>query len=231
MRICKVYGNFVEIVHKRNYLVEELVMNRTESSVYDLKKVHRVNLIIVYIVALTLAVMALTSLGWSEGSKVMLESIVVCIVLTGVFFLPLPDFLKAFIYSLVPVLVSALQIFTKAPFPLGNHYLIFLSIAMISLYFNRHLILAFGIFINALLILFSVFALQTLFMNQYRNLGSILALIVYIDSILAILFFLSKWGRDLIRTAAAKEKKATDILVELKKADALIEDSTAHLNL
>jgi methyl-accepting chemotaxis protein len=197
---------------------------------YNSKKVHGLNLIIIYIVAVTLAIMALTTLGWDKGSKVLYESIFVCIILTGIFFAPIPDAVKAFINSLIPVSVAAMQIFTNATFPLGNHYLIFLSIAMISLYFNKYLILAFGIFINVLLVIFSLFALQSLFIGQYKNIGSILALMVYIDSILAILFFLSKWGNELIKKAADKEKEATTVLNELKNTVGIIENNTTLLN-
>jgi methyl-accepting chemotaxis protein len=198
---------------------------------YNVKMVHRLNLIIIYIVAITLAVMALTSLGGKDGLKVMFESIFVCVVLTGIYFIPMPDFIKAFINSLIPISVAAMQILSNASsFPLGNHYLIFLSIAMISLYFNRYLILAFGIFINILLVIFSLLALQSLFIGQYKNIGSILALIVYIDSILVILFFLSKWGNELIKNAAGKEKEATDVLNELKNTFGIIENNTSLLN-
>ncbi len=197
---------------------------------YHNKTAHRLNLIVIYIVAVTLAIMALTSLGWDKGSKVLYESIFVCIILTGMFFTPIPDTVKAFVNSLVPVSVAAMQIFTNASFPLGNHYLIFLSIAMISLYFNKYLILAFGIFINILLAVFSIFALQSLFIGQYKNIASILALVIYVDSILAILFFLSMWGNELIKNAAGKEKEATEVLYELKNTVGTIENNTTLLN-
>lgn len=205
-------------------------MKKELSSGYNYKRAHMLNLIGIYVIAFTLAVLAVTSIGIKAGLSTVIQSITVCAVLTGIYFIPLRDNVKAFGFSFVPTIVAIFNILTGGPFSLGNHYLIFVSIAMITLYFDKKLILIYGSIVNLLIILLSVVALQNLFINQYRNFGTIEALLVYINCILTLLFFLTKWGKALVENAIEKERQATELFEKLKITMDEIDKGSEKLN-
>lgn len=200
------------------------------TQIYDIKRVHFVNLICIYIIAAVLSVLAVGALGFKQAVQTMIESAVVCGILTGVFFIPIKYGIKAIIFSLVPTVVGVVNIFTSPAFGLGNHYLFFISIAMVSLYFNKRLIVAFGIILNTILLCVSITSVNNLFMGQYKNVGTVLALFVYIDAAIVLLFFLTKWGETLIKTSISKEERALELLDKLNIAVNEIDKQSESLN-
>jgi methyl-accepting chemotaxis protein len=68
-----------------------------------------------------------------------------------------------------------------------------------------------------LVIVLSVVSYQGLLMEQNFNINAAAALIIYIDIVLSILFFLTKWGKALVDSSVEKEKKTTELLEKLKK--------------
>src|SRR5699024_10887883 len=63
------------------------------------------------------------------------------------YFLAIDEYLKGLIFALLPNIVVTALFFLDG-FALNKHYLIFLSIAMVTLYFKKELILVFIILIN-----------------------------------------------------------------------------------
>lgn len=203
--------------------------NPTKSA-YSVKRVHLVNMFSIYLVAFILSMTAILSLGWAEGSTIVYEALFVCVVVTGIFFLPIHHSAKAIVFSIVPTLVAALQFLIDGPFLLGGHYLIFLSIAMITLYFSSRLILLYGIIADTVLILLTMMKTQSLFMGQYTNIGTFLALFTYVNCILVILFFLAKWGRALVDDAEKKSLQSETLLGQLGVVIDKVEAGSQHLD-
>lgn len=190
-------------------------MNLKKSETYNVRKVHLVNIFAICIIALLAVISALAAHGWAGGSKVFFESLAVYVIVAAVFFIPINDYIKAIIFSLIPTLVAMLQFYTKGPFQLANHYLMILSITMIALYFDKKLIILYWILMDIIVAVLSTFARQTFFMNQYFNVWTTVTMFVYINGILSILFFLTKWGKELVEASNSKEKKVTELLDKL----------------
>ena len=100
-----------------------------------------------------------------------------------------------------------------------SHYMIFLSIAMIALYFNKNLIKFYQVIINILfLTLISVKGLSLLDSSTKNvNIWSFIQIIVCINFVLILLYFLTKWGNQLIESAEEKEKNIYYIQHLMKK--------------
>jgi len=201
-----------------------------KAKVYELKKVHIVNLICIYFISILLTVIGISSVGMSAGIKFIIESLSVCGVLTAMFFIPIKDSIKGFVFALVPAIIATISFLTNSPFLLGYHYMIFLSIAMIALYFNRLLILIFGVVVNALILVVYALALNNLFAGQYTNVGSIISLLLYINTIIGILYFLTKWGRELVNVSIEEGIKTKNLLDKLETTMENININTTVLN-
>jgi methyl-accepting chemotaxis protein len=177
-----------------------------------------------------MSIIAVSSLGISKGLSTVVKGVIACAFLLAIYFIPIYDNIKAMIYSLTPCAVAAVSIFTDSPFSLGNHYLIFISIVMISLYFNKTLILIFGAIVNALIIIFAILAQDNLFVGQYENIGSLIALLLYIDIAISVLYCLTRWGSDLVRSSEEEGSKAKRLLGDLEKTMKAINENYTVLN-
>ena len=205
-------------------------MDKDLGTIYNVKRVHLVNLISILTIAVTLGVLAITSLGWTKAMATIYQAVGTCLVLTILFFIPIKDGIKAIILSLVPTIVAVSSILTNGAFPLGNHYLFLISIVMISLYFDKKLILLYGIFVNIVIIALSFVAFQSLFIEQNLKLSVVIALLVYINVIICILYFLTKWGKSLVDNSIEKEKRTTELLEKLKQTMDEIDRDSDKLN-
>lgn len=205
-------------------------MKQKKSETYNVSKVHLVNVITICIIALTAVITSLAAHGWAGSSKVVFESLIVCTVAVAALFIPINKYVKAMIFSLMPTLVAMLQFYLKGPFQLANHYLMFLSITMIALYFDKKLILIFGILMNIIVAVLSYFARQSFYMNQYFNVWTTITMFVYIDGILSILYFLTKWGKNLVEESINKEKKVLELYEKLNYTMDEIDKGSEKLN-
>ena len=205
-------------------------METKTAQTYNTKRVHLVNLLCVCTIAVVMSIVAVSSLGIDKGMKIVIEGAITSIFLVAIYFIPMNDNVKGLIFCIVPCIVAAASTLSKAAFLIGNHYLIFISIAMISLYFNRRLIVIFGAIVNALMIALTVMALDSLFMGQYRNVGSIAALLLYIDIVICVLYFLTRWGSELVKTAGEEGNRAKRLLGELETTMGVIKENYQVLN-
>ncbi|MCX8130369.1 MAG: methyl-accepting chemotaxis protein [Clostridia bacterium] len=205
-------------------------MEKEAKAAYNVKKAHLVNISGVFIVAIVLSILALSARGWPGAAETVYKSIVTSVVLAVIFFIPIKDGIKAMIFSLVPAIISVISFLSDAPFLIGFHYLIFFSIAMITLYFDSKLIIIFGVILNILILLVWKLATQSLFMGYYLNLGSLFGLLVYINCILGILYLLTKWGRALVDDSIQKEKKAKELLEKLNLTMREVDKGSITLN-
>jgi methyl-accepting chemotaxis protein len=102
-------------------------------------------------------------------------------------------------------------------------FLVVISICFASLYFDPWFLVAFSAAINAILITINT-------INPYIELHNFITILLIIDFSVVILFFQTKWGRDLIRSENEKEKQALSLLEAQKRIAQTIKDNTAILN-
>src|SRR5699024_6256600 len=143
------------------------------------------------------------------------------------YFLAIDEYLKGLIFALLPNIVITALFFIDG-FALNKHYLIFLSIAMVTLYFKKELILVFIILINIEYI--AIFLLNsTVLLNTDNSLKGIITVIVVINGVMAVLYFLTSWGREMIAEAQQKEMETKQLLEKLQGTFHAIEKGTDTL--
>jgi methyl-accepting chemotaxis protein len=90
----------------------------------------------------------------------------------------------------------ALSILYKEPGSITSHYIIFIAISIITLYFSREVMAVFAAFIN--IAIFAIFLVdpQLLFGKEFNGgIEIVIRLLLVLDISLAALYFLTKWGR------------------------------------
>ena len=67
-------------------------------------------------------------------------------------------------------------------------------------------------------------------MGQYKNINTMLTLLIYIDCIISILLFLAKWGNGLVEESITKAKRTSEVLDRLNLAMREINHNSQKLN-
>lgn len=197
---------------------------------YSIKKVNLVNLIVVWGVAIILPLLAIANFGIGQGIMALGKGLFVIICMTITFFIPINDTVKAYVFSLLPTIIAVINILSNGVIPFTNHYFIFLSIAMISLYFRKEMLLSFGVILNLLLIIVYIFNAKGLFIDSSYNPLILGALLISVDGIIILLYFLTNWARSLVDDALNKEQKAVELLNKLNSTMLEVENGSYKLN-
>ena len=206
-------------------------MSATTLTEYNVRKAHLVNITVLLILSILITILAFIGRGTTLGIVVLIQTGVTWIILAVVFFIPINDNIKAVIYSITPLLIGVITFFRNASNPLGNHYLTIISIAMIALYFNNRLISLYQIFVNAIFILLYTINGPRFLVDPNSSIWTFIYLLVCINSIIALLYFLTKWGKNTVNSAVQKEKIAEELSEKLNASLEEIKKSVALLNL
>jgi methyl-accepting chemotaxis protein len=199
-----------------------------QQSGYNIKRVHKVNLTATIVIVSLLCVQVLIAKGLSGGAKVLIAStslIFLCIIN---YFVPINERLKSLLFAVIN-LVAAFGLMLTDGFTLNKHYLIFSTIAMITLYFKKELIVIFGIIVNG--------GYLSLYLIRPENLLSdniaikeLITVLTLINGIMVLLYFLTKWGNDLVEQAGKKEAESKQLLNQLENTFQTIDDGAKSLN-
>lgn len=193
-------------------------MDQNDSAGYNVKRTHLVNLAVLLVLTVVLTLLSFTGENMSAGLVALAKAIIGWIILSIIYFLKINDDLKALIISVFPALVGASMFLTNPDFLVGDHYLIIVSIAMIALYFNSRLIVIFGAFVNAVFIVVFCINSRALLINSNANVFTFIAIILFINSILVLLYYLTKWAKKLLNDSTKKEHVAMELSNKLNQS-------------
>jgi methyl-accepting chemotaxis protein len=102
-------------------------------------------------------------------------------------------------------------------------FCVVIVLALAALYFQKVLFLITSVVINAGIIIMQ-------YMFNIFNLATLLNVLTVVDIVAVLLFFITKWGSELVITADEKEKKASGFVKELEKTMEAIKISTSSLD-
>lgn len=189
--------------------------------------VHQLNITITFILVVLIVAPLIMKNGFSDSLIYVLAGCSVVILSSINYFLKISDFLKGLIFALLPALV-VVALFYLDGYAINKHYILFISLIMASMYFNKKLI---AIYVS----LMSIFYI-TLYFTTPKNFlgdGASFAMFITIYAIMAsclyMLYRLVKWGSELITEAQAKEQRANELLANLTETLAKIERGSTQL--
>lgn len=192
------------------------------------KKVHKVNLLFTYCL-IALIVIPLVLLRGFDGAKLyIISGIAVAALATLNYFIPVPDRVKGFLFALLPLTVIFVLFFFDR-FALNKHYIIFFTIIMIALYFDKLLISVFSAVVN-IYIFILYFRVPATFLGNEHNIPLFITVYSVICGSLAALYFLTDVGNKLIQNSVDKEQQAQKLVQQLTGLFQQIDQSVIKLN-
>lgn len=190
-------------------------MNTESNQVYNVKKAHFVNIVIIIALSVLLTTVAFIGSGTMLGITSLIESIVIFIVLAIVFFIPINDNVKALVFSLIPLLTSISLFLLNRGSGIAAHYLLITSIAMIAVYFNYKLIMIYQVLVNIFFVFLYINNAQRFLINSKIYLWDFIEILICVNGMLILLFFLTKWGKSTLSAAITKENFSIELSTKL----------------
>ncbi|MFJ7913983.1 MULTISPECIES: methyl-accepting chemotaxis protein [unclassified Lysinibacillus] len=191
---------------------------------YDTRKVHRVNLAIISI----LAVLICGPLILSKGIMFLFVGLAVMALAVCNYFLPINTYVKGFIFGMIPS-STVFALFLVDSFSLNKHYILLCSVAIIALYFKKELLVFFGVLTNiSFLILYMANSKSLL--GQFDDMTVFITLFAIMNGVIIALYLIAKWGNELIEHATIQQNEVKASLNELENTFQEIEKSSQALD-
>ena len=183
---------------------------------YDLKRVDKLNLTVIWVL-LSLMIMQAFLKSGAWGMRVAVECGIVGVLATVNYFVKLNRFVKSLLFGLIPAVAICAAMYLGG-FTLVGHYIIFCSTAVIALYFNRRLVITYGVIMNAVLI--SVYLLSPgNLTGEPTGIPHFLAIIFMFNGQIVVLSLLTKWAGGLLSKAIAGAKQQSELNDRLAEAN------------
>ncbi|MFJ7731635.1 methyl-accepting chemotaxis protein [Lysinibacillus sp. NPDC097231] len=196
---------------------------------YDTRKVHRVNLAIISI----LAVLICGPMIFSKGIMFLFVGLAVIALAICNYFLPIKTYVKGFIFGMIPSSV-VFTLFLLDSFSLNKHYILLCTVAIIALYFKKELIVFFGILTNISFLILYIVKSESL-LGPFDDFIVFITLVAIMNGVIIAFYLLAKWGNELIEHAAVQqtEVKASlnqlqDTFQEIEKGSKALDEHVTH---
>ncbi|MDQ0185951.1 methyl-accepting chemotaxis protein [Cytobacillus sp. FSL W7-1323] len=193
----------------------------------ELLRVHKVNMWGLMTLAVLLVLPIVIDRGLSDTIVIMCAGISVIVMAIVLYFLRINDYVKGFLYAAIPNLIVMMLFFVDG-YALNKHYILFLTIAMVVLYFKKEMIVAFSVFYNVSFIA-TYFIIGHQLLGESNSVRSIFTIILVANGILYLFYLLASWGRELIDQAEQKETESKDLLIQLQDTFGSIDKGTVTL--
>lgn len=195
---------------------------------YNVKRVHGVNLAATVIIVSLLCIQVVIAKGFDGGAKVLIASSTLILLSIINYFLPINEMLKSLLFPVINGTAAFGLIFADG-FTLNKHYLIYSTVAMVVLYFRKELVVIYGILVNI--------GYFTMYLTVPENLLStntalkeFVTIITLFNGIIVLLYFLTRWGNELVVQAKGKEEEAMKLLSQLEQTFHTIDEGSRSLN-
>lgn len=199
---------------------------------FSFQKIHRVNYVTIIVICLPMILTDMQMNNFKVNIDELLPFIIVIIVSTIIYFLPIKDIIKAIAFSSV-IILSNFGYFLLGSFnqeTIASDILVFIAgIICATLYFQKKILV-----INATLldicILILFFVNPSSMLSEKFSYSNMLNLFVILNGVIILIYCLTSWGSGLIKSA---NKKSLESKVLVEKLDSLllnIKDSTNNLD-
>lgn len=195
---------------------------------YNLRKADRVNLITVFLLVFIICGKVIYVDGLSGGFAQLLAGVAVMIVMAVNYYVPMNGYLRGLLFASLTSLVIT-GIVVADPFTLSKHYMLMITIPMVAMYFKKELILFHGIVLNLEYIILYLVAPKN-FLSEIYKFEDIFTIMIVVDGILILLYFLTKWGNELVQKSAEKEAETRNLLGRLNDMFQSIKEVAGNLD-
>ena len=198
-------------------------------SIFNLSRVHKINLI----VTISIVFLIVLPLIFMHGFKGALLFVIVGLAVIGLattnYFLPISNRLKGAFFGFLPAAVVTVLFFIDG-YALNKHYLIIITIFMIALYFDHKLVAAYALFLNICFLALYIGNAKEFLGEHNYSIPFFITIYAVVNGALVMLYFLCKWGNQLIADTRKKEMQSEKLLEELSIMFETVKNSAQQLN-
>lgn len=195
---------------------------------YNKTRVHRVNYFATIGIIGIFLVQIVIGRGLDAFLGILTYALPIAILTSIVYFLKIKDDVKGFLLAFIPTAVVA-ALFIIDGYALNKHYMMFIPITMIGMYFEKKLVLMHGIVLN--LLYFAVYTIDSASLLADRNnLSEFVILLILLNGMLLFIYFLNSWGKELVMESARNSEKVNILLDELTETLEQIRNSTTIMD-
>lgn len=195
-----------------------------EQSLFNVQRIHKVNLNILILLVIVINIPLIAKHGFIGSALYIGVGIFIIALVTANYYSKLPYAIKSFLFAAIPGVVI-LALFILDGYGLNKHYLLFLTVIMAAIYFNRKILVAYGSFLCIAVIIMFLTVPGRIVGGNTAITMFVTIILVYL-SMMFLLNRLTMWGNELIISAEAKAEEAKMHLEETKKLLATIEETS-----
>ena len=195
---------------------------------YNFKKVDKIICCIICIFGILIIIDNFRGCDIKEGFINSIPALIGVIVASSVYFININSMIKGLIYSLTISAGAIYTLYLNCNL-ISSHCIIFVSIILIAMYFNKKLVLIYGCILNAIYIAIFIFdPIILLSMNQ--SIDYFMCEVIILNGAIAGSYFLTKWGMELVEATKIKEQNATELIIRLKETMKKVNEGNKVLN-
>lgn len=196
---------------------------------YDLRRVSRFNVILIWVISTALTGQAFLT-GTAQGALQIGAATFSAAVLSAIlYFLNFNLKFTATSIVFLPVITASFLSYTQGGAAPSKIFLIYvISITLIAMYFRKDLLLLFGGLVNIYLIIFYSLSPQGL-LGSNHSLEDFTGRLFMLNANLLALFFLTKWVEEIMAEADEREKQTNHLLEKLQYGMTEITRGTGNL--
>jgi X-X-X-Leu-X-X-Gly heptad repeat protein len=221
LKTAKPYAMYADIFMGGIFMENTKAVSSFE---YDQKKVDKVNLVIILVLAAIIIMQAFVK-GQGKGPMVTMQTLPVIALTILVYFLRIKRFIKSLLFGLIPLAAICLVIFMNE-FSLDRHYMLSITTVVIALYFNKKLLFVYGAIFNALVLLLYAIRPDHL-LGEETAIPFFLSIFFMLNGQIIALYFLTKWGNAILNNAI-DNNTAINELVEKLQASGRIQNKQSE---
>lgn len=198
------------------------------SNGYNFKRVHKTNLLVTILVVAFFLIKSVIAGGLSLLMQDAMYTMPIVVLALALYFLPIKNTVKGYFLATIPT-VAAFALLVVDGFDIEKYFILFTSICMAALYFNLSIIISYWVTLNVALWSFYIF-LPTYIKGGDISINSFLGYFIILNGAMVLLYFLCRWGNEMVQKTMLKETEANDALAKLENTFGKITESTSTIN-
>ncbi|MCY6959000.1 methyl-accepting chemotaxis protein [Clostridium brassicae] len=199
---------------------------------FNVKKIHKVNYITIIGICLLMTITSMGMVNFKVNMDDLLPFIIVAIVSTVIYFLPIKDTIKAITFSSV-IIFSNFGYFLLenfSPKTIASDILVFVAgIICATLYFRKELLVINAVLLDICVVILFFVNPRSILSNDFSY-SNMLNLFVILNGIIILIYCLTNWGGKLIESANNKSIESGELVEKLDLLLLNIKNSTNNLD-
>lgn len=200
----------------------------TEGSLFNVQRIHKLNVKILILLVIIINIPLVAKHGFIGSALYIGVGLFIILLVTLNYFSKLKYEVKSFLFAAIPGSVI-LALFVLDGYGLNKHYLLFLTVIMAAIYFNKKILVTYASFLCVAIIALFIICPEKIAGENTAITMFVTIILVYL-SMIHLLNCLTDWGRELIIAAEEKALESKKHLEETQKLLATIEMTTKTIS-